>query len=274
MMPPNSAPTRRSATPTSAAERPGHPGRPASGQPGGIGPSGPDLSGTSRHRTSPVPGWNLRLSAFSMARRAARDRGIPCAWTHAERRQDGDAQKIGRHPHPYETPRSRTPEQHRSRRSVLRPQPRTRTLRCCGPRTAVLTACCRASRRQTARTAGARGKVPRDGIRRASAGKMPAARCADPYRLWVDTGRTRLHVAGGLPCKPSGLPGGNSPTVRPEITPTGYDAGNDPEDTIPRRSRSRTSTCGSRTQATPRRPRQRGRRPSLAGSRQRSPRSP
>jgi len=28
------------------------------------------------------------------------------------------------------------------------------------------------------------------------------------HRLWVDAGRTRLHVVGGLPCKPSGLPGG------------------------------------------------------------------
>ena len=54
---------------------------------------------------------------------------------------------------------------------------------------------------------------------------MPAARSADPYRLWVDTGRTRLHFVGGLPCKPSGLPGGNSPTVRPEITPAWYEAG-------------------------------------------------
>ena len=101
---------------------------------------------------------------------------------------------------------------------------RPRTPRCCGPRTAVFTACCRASRRQTARTAGAHGKVPRGGIRRASAGKMPAARCADPYRLLVDTGRTRLHVVGGLPCKPSGSPGADPPTVRPEITPTWYEA--------------------------------------------------
>ena len=45
------------------------------------------------------------------------------------------------------------------------------------------------------------------------------------YRLVVDTGRTRLHVVGGLPCKPSGLPGGNSPTARTEITPTWSEAG-------------------------------------------------
>ena len=41
----------------------------------------------------------------------------------------------------------------------------------------------------------------------------------------MDTGRTRLHVVGGLPCKPSGSPGGDPPTVRPEITPTWYEAG-------------------------------------------------
>jgi|GEM_PF-3845341 len=155
MMPPNSAPTRRSAPPTSAAERPGHPDRPASGQPGGIWPSGPDHSITSRHRTSPVPGWNLRFSPFSRAKRAARDRGIPCAWTHAERRQDGDAQKTGRPPHRYETPRSRASDLHRSGRSVLRPQPGTRTPRCSGPRPAVFTACCRCRRRgEKSRTGG------------------------------------------------------------------------------------------------------------------------
>ena len=88
----------------------------------------------------------------------------------------------------------------------------TRTPHCCGPRTGVFTACCRASRRQTARTARARGKIPRGGIRRASAGKMPAARSANPDRLRVDTGRTRLHAVGGLPCK--------QPTVRTEIAPT------------------------------------------------------